>query len=151
MPALRYAFDEALANLRRGGRLGLLSGGTIVVALFVLGGFALAASNLTAIEQAWDRSAELSVYLTDETTDAERAALDRVLGARPGVSDFRFVSKQEALERFKTAFADLAGTIESVGEKPAACVHRSPSPGGPGHADRPRRARGRAPPVARRR
>jgi cell division transport system permease protein len=116
--ALRYAFDEAMASLRRGGRLGVLSGGTMVVAFVVLGGFALVARNLAAIAQAWDRSAELSVYLTDGETAAEREGIERALASGPVVAEFQLVSKQDALARFKANFADLAGTIDTVGENP---------------------------------
>lgn len=130
--ALRYAVNEAVDSLRRGGRLGVLSAGTIVVAFFVLGAFVLVVRNLAAIEQAWDRSAELSVYLSDTSTDADRAAIERALAPGPIVADIQSVSKQGALARFKQNFADLAGTIDSVGENPLPAsieVHLRPGAG----------------------
>ena len=46
MRALKYAFDEAVTSLWRGRQSATLSTATIAVALFVLGGFLLATSNL---------------------------------------------------------------------------------------------------------
>jgi len=45
--AVRYAVDEAVASLWRGRQSGLLSTGTIALALFVLGGFLIVTANLT--------------------------------------------------------------------------------------------------------
>jgi cell division transport system permease protein len=58
MHALRYAFDEAVASLWRGRQSGLLSTATIAVALFVLGVFLLATSNLERLSRDWSRTAE---------------------------------------------------------------------------------------------
>jgi cell division transport system permease protein len=118
MRALRYAFDEALRSLWRGRPSGLLSTITIGLGLFVLGAFLLVASNLQRLGAAWGRSAELSVYLTDEVTPLERAALEQVL--RPGevVAAVEYVSKDDARVRFRQTFGDLAATIDSVGDNP---------------------------------
>ena len=79
MHAIRYAFDEALASLWRGRRSGILSMATIAVALFVLGGFLLATSNLERLGSEWSRAAEMSVYIDDGATPAEKAGIERLL------------------------------------------------------------------------
>jgi len=83
MRALRYALDEAVASLRRGRQSGLLSTVTIALALFVLGGFLLVTSNLQRLGAAWSSAAEMSVYLKDEVTPAERGAIETVLASAP--------------------------------------------------------------------
>src|SRR4029077_10046965 len=70
--ALNYAFDEAFTSLWRGRRSGLLSTSTIGLALFVLGVFLLATTNLQRLGDEWSRSAEMSVYLNDDATVAQR-------------------------------------------------------------------------------
>jgi cell division transport system permease protein len=118
MRALRYAFEEATASLWRGRRSSLLSALTIAVALFVLGGFLVVTANLEQLAGEWSRAAGLSVYLADEVTEAERAAIE--LALRPGgvVVSVQYVSRAEALQRFKTMFSDLAATADGLDANP---------------------------------
>lgn len=116
--ALRYAFDEAFVSLWRGRRSGLLSTATIAVALFVLGGFLLLASNLERLGDEWSRAAEMSVYLGEGASAVDRAAVERALASGDIVAGYEFVSKPQALARFKQAFADLATTIEGLESNP---------------------------------
>jgi cell division transport system permease protein len=118
MRALRYAFDEASASLWRGRQSGLLSTGTIGVALLVLGGFLLTTANLQRLGDEWSRAAEMSVYLNDNATGAERAIIEGLIAPGPVVGGFEFVSKAQALERFKETFADLASTIGTLESNP---------------------------------
>jgi cell division transport system permease protein len=118
MRALRYAFDEAIASLWRGRRSGLLSTATIAVALFVLGGFLLASSNLDRLADEWSRTAEMSIYLSDDATESDRAEVERQLMGQDVVAGYEFVSKEAALTRFKQTFADMAATADTLGENP---------------------------------
>jgi len=118
MRAWRYAFDEALASLWRGRRSGALSTATIAVALFVLGAFLITTSNLQRLGREWSNSAQLSVYLTDGVTAAERAAIERTLAPGSVVASVQFVSKADALARFKKTFSDLTSTIDGLGDNP---------------------------------
>lgn len=118
MRALRYAFDEAIASLWRGRRSGALSTATIAVALFVLGAFLVATANLERLGREWNNSAEVSVYLADAVTPAQRLALERTLATGTIVASHQYLSKADALARFKKTFADLSTTIEGLGENP---------------------------------
>jgi cell division transport system permease protein len=118
MRAWRYAFDEALASLWRGRRSGALSTATIAVALFMLGAFLITTSNLERLGREWSNSAQLSVYLTDGVTAAERAVIERTLAPGNVVASIQYVSKADALARFKKTFSDLTSTIDGLGENP---------------------------------
>jgi cell division transport system permease protein len=118
MHALRYAFDEAAASLWRGRHSGLLSTATIAVALFVLGVFLLATSNLERLSREWSRTAELSVYLDDEVTPEDRSAIERLVAPGALVAGHEYVSKAEALKRFRQTFADLATQTDSLEGNP---------------------------------
>ena len=117
MRALRYAFDEAIVSLWRGRRSGALSTLTIAVALFVLGAFLIATSNLERLGREWNNSAELSVYLADNITTAQKSAIERTL-ATTAVVGQQYLSKADAVARFKKTFADLSGTLDGLGENP---------------------------------
>ena len=135
MHALRYAFDEAVASLWRGRQSGLLSTAIIAVALFVLGVFLLATSNLERLSREWSRTAELSVYLDDEVTPEDRSAIERLVAPGALVAGHEYVSKAEALQRFKQTFADLATQTDSLESNPMPAsyeVRLNPSAGAPG-------------------
>ena len=118
MRALTYAFDEAVASLWRGRHSGILSTATIAVALFVLGGFLIATSNLERLGVEWSRAAELSVYVADDVTPAQRTAIEREIKPGEMVASFEFISKADALARFKQTFSDLAATVDSLEGNP---------------------------------
>ena len=118
MRSLQYAFKEAVASLWRGRQSGLLSTGTIALALFVLGGFLIVTANLQRLGAEWSSAAEMSVYLEDQITDGERRAIESVLAPGEIVAAREYVSKDTALTRFKQTFSDLAGSIETLGANP---------------------------------
>jgi cell division transport system permease protein len=116
--ALRYAFDEAVRSLWRGRQSGLLSTATIALALFVLGAFLLVTANLERLGNEWSRAAEMSVYLQDDISQEDRSKVERLLASSNLVAGKEYLSKADALARFKQTFADLAGTVDGLGENP---------------------------------
>ncbi len=118
MRALRYALEEALTSLWRGRQAGLLSTLTIALALFVLGGFLDVTANLEQLGAEWSNAAELSVYLKDDITPAERRAVEGVVAPSDVVAAHEYISKPDALARFKQTFGDLAAAVDGVGGNP---------------------------------
>lgn len=118
MRAVRYAFDEAIQSLWRGRQSGLLSTATIALALFVLGAFLIVTGNLERLGAEWGSAAEMSVSLKDDLAPADRTAIENVLAPGNLIADREYVSKSEALVRFKRTFADLASTVDTVGGNP---------------------------------
>ena len=135
MRALRYAFDEAVVSLWRGRRSGILSTATIAVAVFVLGAFLMATSNLERLGDEWGRSAEMSVYLADDASAENRQAVEALLAAGPLVAGHEFVTKEEALRRFKATFADLASAVETVEGNPLPASYEVRLQAAPGAKD----------------
>jgi cell division transport system permease protein len=138
MRALRYAFDEALASLWRGRESGLLSTATIALALFVLGGFLLVTANLERLGAEWSSTAELSVYLKDDVSADQRRAIETAVTSSDAVSAHEYVSKSEALARFKQTFGDLAAAIDGPGDNPLPAsieVHLRSGPGATARVD----------------
>jgi len=118
MRALRYSFAEALVSLKRGRQSGLLSTGTIALALFVLGGFLIVTANLERLGAEWSSTAEMSVYLEDAITDEQRRGIESALGASEIVASREYVSKDAAMTRFKETFKDVAESIDTLGANP---------------------------------
>jgi cell division transport system permease protein len=106
--ALKYFLGEAFVSLWRGRRSTALSTLTIAAALFVLGIFLVATANLERLVERWGAAAELSVYLRDDATPGDRAAAENALRSDRFVSAVEYVSKDDALARFRRDFPDLA-------------------------------------------
>jgi cell division transport system permease protein len=113
-----YAFEEALASLRRAGTSAVVSIGTIAIAFVTLGLFLLASVNVQGMLDRWLEAAEMSVYLADTATDADRQQLQEFLRGRAEVGEVEYVSKERALGRFRADFPELADVTTSLGQNP---------------------------------
>jgi len=132
---LNYSFEEALSSLVRGGRAAAMSMGTIATAFLALGGFLLVTGNLQRVVRQWTESAEVSVFLRDDVSEATRTTLQTSLHDRPGVVEVAYLSKEEALERFRADFPELADVSTSLGTNPFPASLEVRLQPGPGVAD----------------
>jgi cell division transport system permease protein len=118
MRALRYFLDEALASLLRGLKTAVVATVTITVAFVVLGGFLMLTSNMERVFTSWQDAAEFSVYLSDNASPQQRAAIEQALHRSSVVSAVEFISKEDALRRFKQNFAALADSAGDLSANP---------------------------------
>lgn len=118
MHELRYFFSEAAASLWRGRRAAALSVLTIGAGLFVLGVFLLLNLNLQRVVGKWSESAELSVYLKDDVTEEQLQDIDAMVAQSGLAADRHYVSKPEALTRFRSDFPDLAPAAAVLDSNP---------------------------------
>jgi cell division transport system permease protein len=116
--ALSYFFQEALTSLWRSRLINALSIGTIAVSLFVLGAFLTVASNLNEVVNRWTQKIQVTFFLQDGLeAKVERSLEDRLRGD-PAVDVIEYVSRDEALRRFRGLFKDLRDLPEDLGENP---------------------------------
>ena len=118
MTVVGYSLEEAWVSLRRSGRSALVSIATIAIAFTTLGGFLLVSVNVQGVLDQWLQAAEMSIYLHDTTTEAERSALEQFLRSQPSVAEVEYVSRERALERFRADFPELLDVTTGVGENP---------------------------------
>ena len=118
MTVVGYALEEAWASLRRAGRSALVSIGTIAIAFATLGGFLLVSVNVQSVLDTWLQAAEMSVYMQDGATDADRIALETFLKSKPSVAAVEYVTREHALERFRADFPELHDVTTGLGENP---------------------------------
>jgi cell division transport system permease protein len=60
----------------------------------------------------------MSIYLADTVTADQRAAIDKTLAGAAVVASRQYLSKADALARFKKTFTDLSGTLDGLGDNP---------------------------------
>jgi cell division transport system permease protein len=116
--AVRYFLEEAVVSLWRSRLINALSVGTIAVSLFVLGAFLTVASNLNEVVARWSRKVQVTFYLTDGLEPHIRDSLVERLRVHPAVETVGTVSREEALQRFRTLFNDLSSLPDDLGGNP---------------------------------
>ncbi len=107
--AIGYCFEEAFAELWRNRLVNLVSIGTIAVSLVILGIFASLSTNLSSLLEGWSNRVQVTAYLTDDARPTEREELESLLASLDEVESFEFVSKEQAVERFRSYFPELEG------------------------------------------
>jgi cell division transport system permease protein len=116
--AFRYFVEEALTSLWRSRLITSLSVITIAVSLFVLGAFLSLASNLADVVARWSDKVQVTFYLEDQLPEAPRQSLQAALRADPAVESVVYLSREEALRRFRALFREMRSLPEDLGENP---------------------------------
>jgi cell division transport system permease protein len=118
MRGMKYAFNEAMASLMREWRSAILAVLTIAAGLFVLGFSLVVNTNLQRIVGRWAEAAELSIFLKDDITREQIAAIDDLIAKSGLAGERQFISKQDAIKRFSEDFPDLAPTAQALEQSP---------------------------------
>jgi cell division transport system permease protein len=116
--AARYFLAEAAASLWRRRRASLTAVLTIAAALAVPGAFGVAATHAERVLDRWRDSAEMSVFLRDEAAPGQLAAIEGQIDASGLAAGRTYVSKDEALRRFRRDFPDLGAAAASLDDNP---------------------------------
>ena len=115
---LFFSISEGMLSLWRSRVLNLLSIGTIMFAMFILGSFVFVALNLKKLTIDWQKQIQFNIFLDDSITQAERAQLEAFLNENLVVESAKFLSKEEASQQFQTDFKGYADAAISLSENP---------------------------------
>jgi cell division transport system permease protein len=118
MRAIDYAIREAWASLWRRRGSSAFAVVAIALAMTVLGTLLLVSWNVQRLLTQWTTAAEFSVYLRDDATSEQRGAIEEMID-RSGVAAGRdYVSKADALARFRREFIELASLTSGFDDNP---------------------------------
>jgi len=115
---ITYFLKEALRRTWNSKRTSFVAVAMIAISLFVLGSFLLLSENLQRAVERWQGHSRVTVYLNPEVTPDEQRAVDAFLAAHSDLASRRFVTRQEALQRFKSYFTNLAEVAGNLEENP---------------------------------
>ena len=118
MRALEYAFREAGLSLWRRRASSLFAVIAIGLALVVLGGLLLVTSNVERLITEWSSAAEFSIYLRDDATSEQRGTIEALIDGSGVAAGREYVSKAQALNRFRRDFAELASLTQGFEANP---------------------------------
>jgi cell division transport system permease protein len=113
-----YFFKEACRRLWVSKRTSFVAVAMIAISLLTVGAFLLIAENLGRAAAAWQGKSRVTVYLTNDVTPPQIANIDRHLAARPELAGRRFITREQALARFKSYFAHLAEVVGQLDSNP---------------------------------
>lgn len=118
MNTFLFTLREGVLNLRRSPMLSLSAVAVMALSLFVLGIFLLITVNLRGAIQAVQSQVELAVFVGDDIRDGELQNLDRFLREHPGVRDVRFLTRDDALARFRAELDQKEYLLEALETNP---------------------------------
>jgi cell division transport system permease protein len=118
MRSVEYAFRQGGASLWRSRGSGAFAILAIALAIIVLGALLVVTWNAEQLLARWTESAEFSVYLRDDATSEQRGAIETIIDQSGMALGREYVSKAEALTRFRREFAELADLTSSFDENP---------------------------------
>lgn len=98
---LGYFFTRALTNIRQNVFVNVVTIGTITLALLIVSLFLLVFVNLENAADNWSERVQVTAYFDHELTQQELAAFRGKISSIPGTARVSYVSRDEALKRFK--------------------------------------------------
>jgi cell division transport system permease protein len=117
MSGLDFVLHELKLDLRRGG---IVRGAPIVIVaitLFVLGLFLVVTVNLRKGISAAQDKVEIVVFASSDAPEAVEALHAKLASIR-GVREARFVSREEALQRFRQELGEKEDLLDAVNSNP---------------------------------
>lgn len=111
-----YVIREAFISLRRNNWMTVASIGTVAVSLFVFGLFLIIVMNMNRMVFSLESQVQISVYLEDSVKSSQIKSLQEEIEDIQGIKDVNFVSKEEALERFKDRLGDQKFLLDALGD-----------------------------------
>jgi cell division transport system permease protein len=118
MRALDYAFRQGWSSLWRSRGSSLFAIAAIALAIIVLGALLLLTWNAERLLSEWTSAAEFSVFLRDEASSEQRGAVESIIDRSGAAAGREYISKAQALTRFRAEFADLAALTEGFEDNP---------------------------------
>lgn len=98
---LEYFVKEAAISLKRNNLMSFASITTVAISLVILGLFLIMVMNLNNMAAHLESQVQINVYLEDNLSEAERYEIGNNIKKIKGVEEITFVTKDEAIERFR--------------------------------------------------
>lgn len=111
-----YFVREVFFSLKRNNWMTLASIGTVAVSLFVLGMFMLIVMNMNHMASSLESQVQISVYLQDDIKDSEKRDIERDINSMQGIESVTYISKDEAMERFKERLGEQKYLLDALGD-----------------------------------
>ncbi len=109
-----YFIREVFMSLRRNNWMSLASIGTVAVSLFIFGMFLMLVLNMNKMAESLESQVQINVYLEDSVDREQARDMEKDLQELEGVQAVTFVTKDEAMEKFKERLGDQKSLLEAL-------------------------------------
>jgi len=113
-PRWRYLVAELAIGLRRNHLMTIATIVTVTVSLTLLGAGLLVNKQVNLARDLFFDQIEVSIFLQDSMSDAQRASLENELAVNPVVESVVYESKEQAYEHFQELFAEDDDLLAAV-------------------------------------
>lgn len=115
---VEYFVKEAISSLRHNGLMSVASVSTVALSLLILGLFLVMVLNLNNMASALESQVQISIYLQDNLSETEMRDIGTRITKVSGVTHVLFVSKDEAMSRFKQRLGEQQGLLSALDDNP---------------------------------
>lgn len=113
---IEYYIREVFISLRRNNWMSVASIGTVAVSLFIFGMFLMMVMNMNKLAENMESQLQINVYLLDKVDREQARDIEKDLKEIEGVESVGFVTKDEAMERFKDRLGDQKTLLDALDE-----------------------------------
>ena len=113
---IEYYIREVFISLRRNNWMSVASIGTVAVSLFIFGMFLMMVMNMNKLAENMESQVQINVYLLDKVDRQQARDIEKDLKEIEGVESVGFVTKDEAMERFKDRLGDQKTLLDALDE-----------------------------------
>jgi cell division transport system permease protein len=113
-----YFFKEAVRRIWTSKRSSFVAISMITMSLLILGSFMLVAENLQQAVLRFQGTSRVNVYFDPDATADQIAAVERYLAAHADLRNHHFVTRDQALTRFRSYFANVSEVVAQIEENP---------------------------------
>lgn len=113
---IEYYIREVFISLRRNNWMSVASIGTVAVSLFIFGMFLMMVMNMNKLAENMESQVQINVYLLDKVDREQAREIEKDLKEIEGVESVGFVTKDEAMERFKDRLGDQKTLLDALDE-----------------------------------
>lgn len=111
---MHYFLARALANIRQNVFINIVTVGTITLALLIIALFLLVYVNLEGVADDWSKKVQVTAYFEQELPQAVITALKENIQRLPETDKVEYVTKYDALKRFRARLKGQESLLEGV-------------------------------------
>ena len=128
---MKQFFFDSLKGIARNRVMSIASIGTVTATVFIFGAIMMMALNINNMIESVGDQIEIKVYLDKKLKDEDKKAIEPIIKKIPNVTDIKYETKEQALEKMKEQLgekADLASGLEKNNPLPESYIVRVSSP-----------------------
>jgi cell division transport system permease protein len=111
---VNFVLSEVATGLRRNLTMTVAMVLTTAISLGLMGTGLLIAGMISDMKEIYYDKVQVSIFLADDVTDEQRAAIEKQLADSPEVANFIYESKEQAYARFEQQFSQQPELVENT-------------------------------------